>query len=66
MAYFNYHQTAMKLIKEGKLISYQIVDEYNGISPALVLVFNDDIHPVMPIRQDKFSMYLEVIEKQGY
>ena len=66
MAYFNYHQTAKKLITEGKLISYQIVDEYNGISPALVLVFNDDVHPVMPIRQERFFEYLTLIEKQGY
>lgn len=66
MAYFNYHQTAKNLIKQGKLISYHIVDNYKNVSPALLLIFNDDKHPVMPIRQERFEEYLDIIEKQGY
>ncbi len=66
MGYFNYHATAKKLIKDKKLISYHIVDRYKNISPALVLIFNDDTHPIMPIRKDRFEEYLTLIEKQGY
>lgn len=64
MGYFNYHATAKKLIKEGKLISYNIVDRYKNISPALVLIFNDDVHPIMPIKPEYFEEYLTLIEKQ--
>ena len=62
MAYFNYHATAKKLIKDGKLVSYKIEKRYNKISPALVLYFNDLKHPVMPIRENHFNEYFELIE----
>jgi hypothetical protein len=55
--YFNYHATAMRLIQEGKLLSYYYTDRHNHISPALVLVFNDMTHSKMPIRKDKWGLY---------
>lgn len=61
MAYFNYHATAKGLIRQGKLKEFFFVDNYNGISPALVLVFDDDKHPVMPIRKERWAEYLEFI-----
>ena len=61
MAYFNYHATAKRLLREGKLLSWRIVSEYNGISPAMVLIFDDPVHPVMPIREERFAEYLPLL-----
>lgn len=60
--YFNYHAKAKNLIKNGKLINYEIVENYNNISPALLLIFEDGL--VMPIRQHKWQEYIDLIEKK--
>ena len=65
MAYFNYHATAKRLIREGKLISWEIVGEYNGISPAMVLFFDDNQHPVMPIREARFYEYFPLLYRNN-
>ena len=57
MPYFNYHATAKRLIKEGKLIRFYIAERYGTISPALVLVFDDYKHSVMPIRESRWGEY---------
>ena len=62
MAYFNYHAKAKKLIMQGQLIGYEFVDEYNGISPALVLYFKNS--PPMPIRAYRWEQYLPLIESK--
>ena len=54
--YFNYHAKAKRLILEGRLVGYKFMDEYNGISPALVLFF-DGAKP-MPIRDYRWQEYL--------
>lgn len=64
MAYFNYHATAKKLIKDGKLISYSIKEKHGNIAPALVLIFCDQKHPIMPIREKHFDEYLNLISEQ--
>lgn len=66
MAYYNYHATAKQLIKDGKLIKWYFAQRHNGISPALVLLFEDAKHPVMPIREARFPEYLPLLpaEKQ--
>lgn len=61
MPYFSYHNTAKKLIREGKLVSCFFTENWRGIRPALVLVFRDDIHPVMPIRQNRWEEYLPLL-----
>ncbi len=61
MAYFNYHATARRLIAEGKLIRYYFTARHNQISPAMVLIFDDLRHPVMPIREPYFETYLALI-----
>ena len=61
MSYFNYHATAKRLISEGKLCGYYFTEKHNSISPALVLLFNDAKHPVMPIRQHRWEEYLQLI-----
>lgn len=62
--YFNYHAKAKKLIKQGNLSYYTIVENYNGIKPALVLYFKN--HKPMPIRQNHFEEYLKLLENENY
>ena len=64
MGYFSYHRTAKKLIKDGKLKYYYFTENHNGIKPALILVFNDKTHPIMPIRQERFSEYEDILPKE--
>lgn len=66
MSYFNYHSTAKSLIKQGKLQGYYFTENYNNIRPALVLLFNDQKHPAMPIRQHKWYEYFPLIGETGY
>ena len=63
MSYYNYHATAKRLIREGKLIRWYITDRYHAITPALVLVFDDDRHPVMPIREYRWEEYFLLLQK---
>ncbi len=64
MPYFNYHATAKRLIAEGRLLGYRIVDDYRGIRPALLLFFEDARHPVMPIREHRFDEYLGLLREE--
>ena len=57
--YYNYHARVKKLILEGRLIGYEFLDEYNGISPALLLHFSG--HRSMPIRDYMWENYLPYI-----
>ena len=61
MPYFNYHATAKRLIAEGKLRGFSFVERYRYISPALLLFFDDEQHPLMPIREDRFDEYLPLL-----
>ena len=63
MSYYNYHATAKRLINEGKLMGYYFTEKHNGISPALVLLFDDYRHPVMPIRSHRWVDYLPLLPK---
>ncbi len=64
MGYFSYHNTALNLIKQEKLIGFYFTENHNGISPALVLLFEDIKHPVMPIREHKWIEYLKILPKE--
>ena len=64
MAYYNYHAVAKRLIREGKLTAYSFVERYRGISPALLLFFDDLKHPVMPIREQHWEEYLSLLKPQ--
>lgn len=66
MSYFNYHATAMRLISEGKLIEYYYTKKHKSISPALVLIFNDYKHSVMPIRKYRWNQYQQILPKDKY
>lgn len=66
MGYFNYHAIAKRLIAEGKLIEYRFVTEYNGIKDVLLLIFNDERHPIMPIRKERWHEYLDILNRYDY
>ena len=57
--YYNYHAKAKELIKSGHLVKLEIVEELNGIKPALVLHF--DNHRSIPIRQHRWDEYKGLI-----
>ena len=59
MSYYSYHGMAKKLIKEGHLVKYEIVEDWNGIRPALVLYF--DNHRPMPVRDGRWDEYWEML-----
>ena len=61
MGYFSYHAMVRRLIREGRLQGYRIVPVYRGISPALLLFFDDARRPVLPIREHKFDEYLPLL-----
>lgn len=61
MGYFNYHAVAKNMIKNQKLLSYEIL-ESDGKS-VLFLYFDDIKHPIMKIKSDKIPEYLTLIEK---
>lgn len=63
MPYFNYHATAKRLIREGKLIDYYLTERHGRIAPALVLIFDDARHPVMPIRAHRWEEYLPLLSQ---
>ena len=56
MGYYNYHAVAKRLINEGHLVKFEVVEEWNGIKPALVLVF--DNHIPMPVREERWEEYM--------
>ena len=59
MAYFNYHAKAKRLIADGHLVRFEIVERWNDISPCLVLYF-DNNRP-MPIREHRFDEYMQIL-----
>lgn len=59
--YYNYHATAKRLIKENKLVDFYFTANHNGIQPALVLVFTDVKHSLMPIRKERWQEYFELL-----
>lgn len=61
MAYFNYHAKAQNLIKRGHCVKAEIVEKHNGISPALVLYFDNNIP--MPIRLHRFDEYMTLLKQ---
>lgn len=59
--YYSYHAVARRLLRGGKLLGYYFADHYHNIRPALVLLFDDERHPVMPIREHRWEEYLPLL-----
>ena len=57
--YFNYHSKVKEILKKDKLIKIEIVDNHNGIKPAMLLHFKN--HQPMPIREHKWDEYIKLI-----
>lgn len=57
--YYNYHGKTAKLIETGHLVRYEFLDEYRGISPCLLLYFDNNIP--MPVRENRFDLYYKRI-----
>ena len=64
MAYFNYHAKIKKLIEDKELVSFEIVENWNNIKPALVLYFKND--KPMPIREYRWSEYDEILNNYDF
>ncbi|MBE6729991.1 MAG: thermostable hemolysin delta-VPH [Ruminococcaceae bacterium] len=64
MPYFNYHAAAKHLISMGKLKEYYYTEKYGNITPALILVFDDIKHPIMPIRRHRWEEYILILPKE--
>ena len=60
MAYFNYHAKIKRLIKQGEFLRFEIVEEYNGIKPCMIIYFKN--HKPMPVREHRFNEYLTLLE----
>jgi hypothetical protein len=61
--YYNYHAQARRLIEEGHLVEYRLLEEYHGIRPCLLLIF--DNHRPMPIRRHRWEEYFERLMEPG-
>ncbi len=59
--YYNYHARIAQLLEGGHLTEYKYLDEYNKISPCLLLFF--DNHRPMPVREKHFDRYMELVNK---
>ena len=59
--YFNYHSQVKKVIDTDTITKIEIVDNYNGICPAMVIYFKN--HKPMPIREHKWDEYLAYLMK---
>lgn len=64
MAYFSYHRLAKSLIRKNKLVGYTFAQNYGKISPALILIFDDLKHPIMPIRQHRWDEYIPLLPEE--
>lgn len=62
MGDFNYHAKAKGLITDGHCTGFEIVENWNGICPALVLYF-DNNRP-MPIRQCRWDDYFHLLRRE--
>lgn len=56
-------QRLKKKIAQVGVEKFEFVQEYNNISPALLIYFKDG--SVMPIREHKFLEYVALIDKNG-
>ena len=58
--YFNYHSKVKQIINQDEILKIEIVDNYNGISPAMLIYFKN--HPPTPIREHKWDEYISYIQ----
>ncbi len=62
MPYFNYHSNIKKKIKENKDFQAFIVDNYNGISPCLLIKIDTKYYP---IREHRWQEYFDIANRNN-
>lgn len=62
---YPYHNIAKKRIREGKLVGYKIVPNYQRQGERMLLLFNSlpDIVPIKPDRYDEYKPLLKQWER---
>ena len=60
MPYFNYHAKVKNKIKEVGIEGVEIVKEYHGIKPAMLIHLKNG--ETYPIREHKFLEYMSLID----
>lgn len=58
---YPYHNTIKKRIKNGELIGYNYVNNYNGIGECMLLFFSTPPF-IRPIRPYKYIEYIDILE----
>lgn len=61
---YPYHNQCKKRIRQGELITYDYVEEYNGISPCLLLKFSTKPF-VKPIREHRWDEYEKLFNERA-
>ncbi len=61
MGYYNYHTKLQQKIKEIGIAKAEFLDEYHGISPALLIYLNDG--STYPVREHMFDTYINLINE---
>lgn len=59
---YPYHNKIKQRINNGELINIELVDNYNGIKPCLVLYFNTSPY-TRPIREHRFKEYKTLLNE---
>lgn len=62
MGYYNYHGMIKRRLRSGESCSVEIKNVYNGISPAMLIIFNDRVYP---IREYRFEEYFAIFQELG-
>ncbi|MBT3933365.1 MAG: hypothetical protein HOD63_01580 [Bacteroidetes bacterium] len=60
---YPYHNKIKQRIKNNELNGYEYVNEYNSISPCLLLYFSTE-PKVRPIRKHRFEEYETLLNEQ--
>ena len=60
---YPYHNKIKQRIKNNELTGYEYVDEYNSISPCLLLHFSTE-PKIRPIRKHRFEEYETLLNEK--
>ncbi|MFT5778627.1 MAG: hypothetical protein ACI837_001583 [Crocinitomicaceae bacterium] len=61
---YPYHNRIKERIRNMEFVRYEYVEEYNGISPCLLVYFSTEPR-VRPIREHRFKEYETIFERMG-
>ena len=59
---YPYHNKIKQRIKNNELLKYEYVEEYNKISPCLLLYFTTE-PKIKPIREHRFEEYEKMLNE---